>query len=84
MIDLKKINPAWISASVAFILLFSASFASYFGAIASIKEQIAFNIKEEHNYTEKKFATKEEYGFIKEILLEVKQDVKDIKKQNHY
>jgi len=66
-----------------FLISFSASVGSYYKALGDIRQEIQTAMyaqqdkqREENN---KIFATKEEARFYKELLLELKADVKEIK-----
>lgn len=67
----------------SFLISFSASIGSYYKALGDIRQEIqtamyAQQDKQRDEYS-KAFATKEEARFYKELLLELKSDVKEIK-----
>ena len=68
----------------SFLISCSAAIGSYFKALADIRTEIQTNIvsdsdKHRTEYRQT-FASKEETQFIKEMLVELKSDVKEIKK----
>lgn len=68
---------------IGFLVSFAASIGSYFKALADIRQenqQLVYQLmdKQRDEYS-RVFASKEETNFIKELLLEQRADMKDLK-----
>ncbi len=68
----------------SFLISFSAAIGSYFKALADIRTEIQTSIisdSEKHRIENKQtYSSKEETQFIREMLVEIKSDVKEIKR----
>ncbi|MBP9706773.1 MAG: hypothetical protein KBD78_03965 [Oligoflexales bacterium] len=68
----------------SFLISFSAAIGSYFKALADIRTEIQTSIisdSEKHRIENKQtYSSKEETQFIREMLVELKSDVKEIKR----
>lgn len=71
----------WLSLILACVIALVGGLTSYFNALAQIKEEIKIGIESVRQETKENYATKEETKYIKDNIMEIKVDIKDIKNE---